>query len=46
MNEFVRDNFVHLWGSDRDRQYQVAARIAAAPEQPADCPYKVKIRAL
>lgn len=46
MNEFVRDNFVHLWGSDRDRQYQVSKQIAAAPEQPAHGAYMVKIRAL
>jgi len=41
MNEFVRDNFVHLWGADRDRQYQAYMQMLAATEQPVDWAYDV-----
>jgi hypothetical protein len=41
MNESIRDDFVHLWGADRDRQYNAFQRILAVAGQPVDWAYEV-----
>jgi hypothetical protein len=41
MNESIRDDFAHLWGADRDRQYNAFQRILAITGQPVDWVYEV-----